>query len=446
MKIIIIGAGEVGFYLAQKLSQEKHDIVVIDNKPDKCARMRESLDVAVIAGDAASQKVLNEAGLKDADLLIAASGIDEINLMACMMADKLGVEKKVARVRNPDYYEETSILKPSDLGVDMLINPEGEVIDEILRLLLRASASEVIEFEEGKIVLVGLKLDGNCPNINNPLREIGTREERRHLRVVAMVKGGKTIIPSGDDRLGKNDQIFVIAKRESLPKVFTLMGKEEKPLEKIMILGGGKIGRGLAQRLESKAEVTLVEMDREKSLKIASQLKKTTVYQADATEIDLLAKEGLLHMDALIAVTPYDETNILSCLLAKHFGMEKTIALINKQTYLPLLPVIGIDSTVNIHIATASAILRFIRRGDILSAAALHGIDAEVIEFEIGQTSKITKKPLKDLGLPKGSLIAAVVRGREVFIPDGNSSLEPNDKVIVFALPAAVQAVEKRFS
>jgi len=224
------------------------------------------------------------------------------------------------------------------------------------------------------------------------------------------------------------------------------MGKEEKPLEKIMILGGGKIGRGLAQRLESKAEVTLVEMDREKSLKIASQLKKTTVYQADATEIDLLAKEGLLHMDALIAVTPYDETNILSCLLAKHFGMEKTIALINKQTYLPLLPVIGIDSTVNIHIATASAILRFIRRGDILSAAALHGIDAEVIEFEIGQTSKITKKPLKDLGLPKGSLIAAVVRGREVFIPDGNSSLEPNDKVIVFALPAAVQAVEKRFS
>jgi len=446
MKIVIIGAGEVGFYLAQRLSLEKHDLVIIDNDPEKCAHAQEALDVAVIEGNASSQGVLKEAGLDSADMLIAASGVDEINLIACMIASKMGVKRKIARVRNPDYYEKSSILKPEDLGVDLFIHPEEEVIEEITRLLMRASASEVIEFEDGKIMVVGLKLDDRCPNLNRPLKEIGSEEERGNIRVVAMLKGEKTIIPTGEDYFSKNDQIFVIAKRESLSHVLSLTGKTDQKLERIMILGGGKIGRGLAEKMERQIEVILVESNREKSVKIASRLKRTAVYQADGTEIDTLAREGLLNMDAFIAVTSDDENNILSCLLAKHLGIHKTIALVNKPTYIPLLPVIGIDSTVNVRLSTASAILRFIRRGTILSAATFHGIDAEAIEFEVTRSSRVIGKPLKDLGLPKGSLVAAVVRKGEVFIPHGKSSLEPGDKVIVFALPKAISAIDKRFS
>ncbi|MBM4306611.1 MAG: Trk system potassium transporter TrkA [Deltaproteobacteria bacterium] len=446
MKIVIIGAGEVGFFLAQRLSLEKHNLVIIDSDPEKCAHAQETIDVSVIEGNASSQNVLKEAGIESADMLIAASGVDEINLIACMVASKMGVKRKIARVRNPDYYEKSSILKPEDLGVDLFIHPEEEVIEEITRLLMRASASEVVEFENGKILVVGLKLDSHCPNLNKPLKEVGMEEERRNIRVVAMLKGEKTIIPTGEDYFSKNDQIFVITKRESLSHVLSLSGKTDQRLEKIMILGGGKIGRGLAEKLERQIEVTLVESDREKSIKIASQLKRTAVYQADGTEIDTLAREGLLNMDAFIAVTSDDENNILSCLLAKHLGIHKTIALVNKPTYLPLLPVIGIDSTVNVRLSTASAILRFIRRGTILSAATFHGIEAEAIEFEVMRSSRIIGKPLKDLGLPKGALIAAVVRKGEVVIPHGKSVLEPGDKVIVFALPNAISAIEKRFS
>jgi trk system potassium uptake protein TrkA len=446
MKIVIIGAGEVGFYLAQRLSLEKHDLVIIDSDPEKCAHAQEALDVSVIEGNASSQNALKEAGLESADMLIAASGVDEINLIACMIASKMGVKKKIARVRNPDYYEPSSLLKPQDLGVDLFIHPEEEVIEEITRLLMRASATEVVEFEGGKILVVGLKLDAQCPNLNKPLKEIGHEHERGNIRVVAMLKGEKTIIPTGEDFFSKNDQIFVVAKRDSLPHVLSLTGKADQKLDRIMILGGGKIGRGLAEKLESQVEVTLVESDREKSVQIASRLKRTAVYQADGMEIDTLAREGLLNMDAFIAVTGDDENNILSCLLAKHLGIHKTIALVNKQTYLPLLPVIGIDSTVNVRLSTASAILRFIRRGAILSAATFHGIDAEAIEFEVMKSNKVTGKPIKDLGLPKGSLIAGVTRKDDVLIPHGNSYLEVGDKVIVFALPKAIPAIEKRFS
>lgn len=446
MKIVIIGAGEVGFYLAKRLSYEKHDLVLIDIDPEKCARVQEALDVGVVQGNASSQSVLKEAGLESSDLLIAASGVDEVNILACMIASKMGVKRRVARVRNPEYYHPSSILKPADLGVDLFIHPEEEVIEEVARLLMRASASEVIEFEQGKVLLVGLKLDPNCPNLNKPLKDIGTEEERKNFRVVAMLKGEKTIIPTGEDYFNKNDQVFVITKRDYLTQVLALTGKIDEKLERIMILGGGRIGRGLAEKLEKKIEVTLIESNREKSIQIASQLKRTSVYQADGTEIDTLAREGLLNMDAFIAVTSDDEINILSCLLAKHLGIHKTIALVNKQTYLPLLPVIGIDSTVNVRIATGSAILRFIRRGAILSAATLHGIDAEAIEFEIPKSNKLVGKPLKDLGLPRGAIIAAIVRGDDVIIPYGNSVMKPGDKAIVVVLHQVIPSIEKKFS
>jgi len=447
MKIVIIGAGEVGFHLAQRLSYEKHDLILIDSDPEKCTRVQDTLDLAVIQGNASSQGILKEAGLASADMLIAASGVDEINLLACMVASKLGVKRKIARVRNPDYYHPSSILTAQDLGVDFFIHPEDEVVEEIIRLLMRAAATEIVEFENGKILVVGLKLDSNCSHLGKQLKDIGKEEERRNFRIVAILRGEKTIIPTGNDSIYKNDQIFVMTKAESLPRVLAIYGKSEQKLEKIMILGGGKIGKGVAKKLEEKKlRITLVESNREKSFQIASDLKKTMVVQADGTEIDALAREGMLDMDAFIATTSDDENNLIACLLAKHLRIQKTIALVNKTTYLPLMPVIGIDSTVNIHLATVTAIHRFIRTGSILSIASFHGMDAEAIEFNVTRSERFGKKSLKQLHLPDGVLIAAIVRGEDVIVPYGDSLIQSGDKVIVFALTKATGSLEKLFS
>jgi trk system potassium uptake protein len=447
MKNVLVGAGEVGSHLAKRLLYENHDLVLIDTNPERCSLAQEALDVSILQGSGSSQSVLKQAGLESADMLIAASGVDEVNLIACMVADKLGVKRKVARVRNRDYYSEAAILSPKDLGVDLFIHPEDEVIEEIFWLLMRGAASEVFEFENGLILIVGLKLDADCPYINTPLKEIGHEEERRNFRVVAILRGDKTIIPVGEDYIYKNDQIFICTKKDSLPQVLKMTGKSDQKLEKILILGGGRVGQGVAKRLEEKRfKVTLVESNKEKSFRVAEELRKTMVVHADGTEIDVLVREGLMDMDAFVATTSDDEDNIISCLLAKHFKVKKAIALVNKTTYLPLMPIIGIDSTVNIRLATATAILRFMRRGEIVSAAAFHGLEAETVELEINRGGKVMGKPLRGLHLPEGILVAAIVRGKEVLIPYGDSTIQKGDKVIVFALPTAIPMLAKWFN
>ncbi|MCX8110294.1 MAG: Trk system potassium transporter TrkA [Syntrophorhabdaceae bacterium] len=447
MKIIIIGAGEVGFNLATRLSQEKHDLVLIDADREKCNKIEEILDISVIHGNGSSQSVLKDAGIESADMLIAATTVDEVNLLACMIASKIGVRRKIARVRNPEYYSSSSVLTTKDLGVDLMIHPENEVAEEITRLLMRSIASEIVEFEDGKILMVGIKIDADSPILNVQLKNLGTPEQRKNFRIVAISKGHMTIVPDGNEYINKNDQVFVVTKRESLNELLAMTGKQDKILEKIMILGGGKIGRNLAKNLEERnIHVNLLESDRAKSLQIASALKKSMVFNVDGTEIDLLAREGILNMDALVAVTSDDETNIIACLLAKHIGVQKVIALVNKVAYLPLMPVIGIDATVNVRLSTANAILRFIRRGDILSVATFHGIDAEAIELKVSKEGKYTGKMLKNLKLPEGALVAAIMRGEKVVIPYGDSIIEPGDRIIVFALPQAIHAIEDRFS
>jgi len=447
VKIIIVGAGEVGFHLAKKLSFEKHDLVIIEENPEQCKKIEETLDISVVHGSGSDQKVLKDAGIDDADMLIAASGVDEVNIIASMIAWKSGVRLKVARVRNRDYYSPSSILKQKDLGIDLFIHPEDEVKEEIVSLLMRATASEIVSFENGKILFVGLKLDEQCPFLNLQLKDMTSEEMRRKFRIVAIQKADRTIIPTGDDYINKNDQIFVVTREENLSDLLAMTGKSNAKLEKIMILGGGKIGSAVAANLEDKGlDVTVVESDKEKSLKLAEELKRATVVQADGAEIDMLVREGLRDADGFVAVTSDDETNIIACLLAKHLGIRKVIALVSRSDYVPLMSVIGIDSTVNMRLATAKAILRFIRRGDILSVALFHGIEAEAIEFEVKKGNRLAGKPLKKLSLPDGSLVAAIVRGEDAFVPHGENIIEQGDKVIFFALPQAIRHLEGKFS
>lgn len=446
MRIVIVGAGEVGYQIADKLSQEGHDIFVVEKDRDRCKKIEESLDVSVIHGDGSSQTTLLAAGIKSADMLIAATSIDEVNLLSCLIASKLGVKRKIARVRNPEYYHESSILKKEDLGVDLMINPEFEVAEEITRLVIRSVASEIIEFEDGKILMVGLKVDQDAPIINRQLKSLGTENQRKKFRVVAICKNNRTVIPRGDEYINKNDQVFVVTKKEGLDELLAMAGKKDSALKRVMILGGGRIGRKVAENLEKRdTKVILLESNREKSIEVAGILKKSTVINLDGTEIDALAREGIMNMDAVVATTSDDETNIITCLFAKHLGIKKTIALVNKTVYMPLMPVIGIDSTVNVRLSTANAILRFLRKGEVVSVATFHGIDAEAIEIKIGKGSKLVGRPLKNLKIPEGSLVAAIIKGEEVIVPYGDTVIEPGDRVIIFALPHAIRELEERF-
>ena len=449
MKIIIVGAGIVGFHLAKMLSNENHDIVVIENNHKECIKVQENLDVISIHGSGTNIENLVAAGINSADMLIAVTDIDEVNIVSCILANKLGVSKKIARVRSSEYSSENSVITPEQLGIDTMIHPEEEAAAEIIRLLKRSSATDVIDFEEEGIQILGIRIDSrSAPIVGKPLSQITLDFPDTIFRTVAIYRNGKTIIPNGDDLIFFRDQIFIVAKLDSIPDVLKLVAKEDAKINNVMILGASKIGRLVAAELEKIKDVNikLIESNRDKSQIIADQLTKTLVIQGDGTEIDLLASEGISDMDDYIAVTNDDEDNLISSLLAKHLGVKRVIALINKSEYIPIMNSIGLDAAISKKVTTVDAILRFVRRGNVLSVATLKEIDAEVMEIIAQEGSHITKKLLKDSGFPKSAMVGAIFRNNEVIIPVGTSRVQANDKVIVFALPEAIKKVEKAFS
>ncbi|MFQ5603230.1 MAG: Trk system potassium transporter TrkA [bacterium] len=447
MKIIIVGAGEVGFHLAKILSKENHQVVMIEPDKEKISRAQESLDILVIEGSGSSVRTLVKAGIKEAELLIAVSAAYEVNVIACMLADKFTVPRKIARVRNQEFTDLNAILTPKQLGIDLMIYPELETAQEIVRLIKRSAATEVVEFANGAIQLVGLRLDSHAKVISKQLREVSSEIPDLTFRTVAIFRNGQTIIPTGEDYFYNGDQIFVVSKTESVPELLDLCGKKDERIEKIMILGGGKVGRLLAKELEQdkSLDIRLIESNRTKSQLIADQLRRTLVIQADGTDVDMLASEGLIDMDAFVAITNDEESNIITSLFAKHLGVKRTITMMSQSNYVPLMKSIGLDTTVDKRIITANAIARFIHRAEVVSAASIKGIDAEAFELVAQEGAPIIKKYLKDLKFPKGAIIGAVTRNDHVFVPVGNSVIQPNDKVVVFALPKAVANVEKMF-
>ncbi|KAA3602037.1 MAG: Trk system potassium transporter TrkA [Calditrichaeota bacterium] len=450
MKIVIIGGGEVGFHLAKLLSEDDHEITIIESKHESVSRAQNNLDVMVIEGNGASAQTLVEAGIKKADLLVAVSSIDEINIVSCMMAAKLFDGKKVARVRNYEYSANNAILTADQLGIDLMIHPEKEAADEIIRLIERSAANDVIEFSDGQIQLLGVKIDQNAPIVYKTLREVGKDYESLTFRTVAIDRKGRTIAPGSEDVFMPNDQVFVIAKAESVPEVLKLTGKTETRIENVMIFGGGRIGKLVAKELEKKSEmnIKIIEPDSEKSFKIAEQLRKTLVLNADATDMDFLANEGITDADVFLAVSNDQEKNIISTLLAKHLKVPKTIALVDKTDYLPIISTIGVDVTVSNKMATVNAILKFILKGEVVSVATLKGIETEAIEFIAQPNSKITKKTINKLKFPKDAIIGSVESdsSHEIIVPTGATQIHPYDRVVVFTLPKAIKEVNQFFA
>lgn len=446
MYIIILGAGEVGYNLAKLLSYEKHDIVVIEPDSDRAKRASEHLDIQVFEGTGSSPEDLQRAGIEKADMVVAVSNNDEVNLLACLIAGKYNVPTKIARVKNREFTREDCAINAKLLGIDLIIHPESEVAKAVVNLLKLTAATDILEFADGKILLLGMHLDKDCGILGQSLAEVSRSYENLTFRTVAIQRRDRTIIPRGADIFMNNDRVYLTTQRENLPEVIKLAGKENVKMENVMILGGGQTGTEIAAQLEDHINVKIIESNADKTHVLADRLQKSLVIRGDGRDINLLALEGIIDMDAFISVTGDDETNIISCLVAKHLEVPRIISLINKTDYSAIIPTIGIDAYVSKQIVTVDQILKFIRRGSIISVASIPGVAAEVIEYVTNKNAKITRKPLSEIQFPKGALLGAVVRGDEFFIPVGESQLQEGDKVVVFALPTAIKEIEKLFN
>lgn len=445
MRIVIAGMGDVGYHLAKQLSSEEHDIIAIDMDQQRLSYSDSMADILTINGSSTNVSTLKQAQVERADLFVAVTSFEEVNVTSAILAKKLGAKKTIARIGNSEYLDENVDINFSEIGVDFMIYPEELAAREMVSLILRSAATDVMDFEGGKLSVIGLRLDKDAPVIRKTIVDIAKEFDTFDFRIVALQRNFKTIIPKGNDKFLPNDQVFVITKPEGNSVVMKLAGKEEIKFDNIMILGGSKIGRRVAELLEDKMTVKLIESDEEKTLKLADTLTSTLVIKGDGRDIDLLAQEGIIDVDAFVAVTEDAETNIITCLMAKHLGVKKAIALVDKVDYIPLTQTIGLDSLINKKLIAANNISRFIRKSEVLALSTLEGIDADILEYVVQPNSTITKKPIKDLNFPKEAIIGGFIRGEDSHIAIGDTKILSGDKVVVFALPGGVKKTEKFF-
>ncbi|THB69922.1 MAG: Trk system potassium transporter TrkA [Desulfovibrio sp.] len=444
LKIVIIGAGEVGFHVAQRLAQENKQVVVIDNKPESLRHLAEYVDVQTIQGSGSSPRVLDEAGIADAHILLAVTDSDEINIIACFFANVLNPEMlKLARIRNEEYTLYQDALSKDFLNIGMVINPEVEVIKSIDRLVTVPGAVDFNEFADGQIKMVGLRLkDG--PLAGTKLFDVREKIGIENVIIGAIVRGEKLLIPHGQDAIEAGDLIYFVCQDEDLPAIRRAMGHSDKTVRDVLVIGGGNIGMRLANQLESRGYRTkLIESDAKRCEYLAEKLDKTIVLRGNGTDQDLLKEENVDAMDVVVSVTGNEETNILSSLLAKSMGASKTITRVNKTAYLPLVRAIGIEHSVSPRLSAVNSVLRYVRRGGVVSSVSIKGEQAEALEAIVQEKSKVVGKPLKDLDFPKGAIILCLIRGQEVIIPTGFSVIEPQDRVIILSRAKIVPKVEE---
>lgn len=447
MKIVIVGAGEVGTHLTDYLSEEGHDVILIDKNEERVERASGQLDAMVVRGNGASPGVLEDAGAKDADMIIAVTEVDEVNIVACVSAKTLGIRRRIARVKDLEYFAQRSGRSMHQVGVDVMINPDLAAALEIERLVSLPGASDVTDFGDARVRMIGLRVDAKSPLVGLTLREIDRKHGPLPVTLVALVRQEQTIIPDGGTVVEEGDQLFIIGESWLMPDVMELIGEDVEPASRAMIVGAGPISRHLARYLVShKVSVKIIEVQRAKAERVARDLDKVMVLHGDGTDNELLESENVAAMDAFIALTNDEETNVMSCLLARRLGAKKTLALIRRSNYAPLVHAVGIDAAVSVRLCTAAAIKQYFRKGHVLSFAQLKENDAEAIEILAAANTRATKKPLRDLEVPEGAVIGSIIRGTKVIVPRGDTEIEEGDRVVIFALPEAVENVQKLFT
>jgi trk system potassium uptake protein TrkA len=447
VRILILGAGDVGLHLAQQLTLENHDVVVIEESRERVLKTQDYLDALVIEGNGASLTTLEQAGIAKTDLLLAVTSHDEVNLMACLSAAQYEVPKRIARVSKPDYYDHTGILPPERLGVNLMINPERECAIESYQLLQSSAAAEFAQFENGLVQLIGVRVRPDAPVAGKRLLEIGKATQKVRALVVAIARHGETIIPTGATRIEEGDQVFILGEPRHMADVLPLAGYSRFNLKRVIIAGGSREAWFLAHMLEEhKVGCTVIESDRKRAVALAEDLRRSLVLHGDATDLELLEMEGIGDADGFVAYTGSDETNLLSCLLAKNLGTRRVISLVDRFNYIPLVSRVGVDAAVSPRMAAVNAILSHVRRGSVLAVATLQGTRAEGIEFDVSNRFPHAGIPLAKVKFPTGSLIGAIIRGDRVIIPGGEDSIRVGDRIIVFVVPESLRQVEDLFA
>jgi len=445
LKIIIVGAGEVGFHIASHLTLENKDVVVVDSDPVALRRVSDHLDVQTVLGSGSNPVTLEDAGLKEAEIILAVTNSDEINLVACLVADILSSStKKLARLRNADFDAFHDNFRELAPHIDTVINPEIEVVKTIDRLMSVPGAVDVGEFAGGRVKFVGVSLDETARLAGTRLSELSGKIGKPVPLIAAIVRDEALIIPRGEDRLLAGDAVYFISEEKNLLDNLAVFDKQMEPVRRVMIVGGGSIGLRLASLLEERSVYTkIVESDPERCEVLAEQLNKAVVIHGDGSDQELLGEENIQDMDMAVMLTNDEQTNILASLLAKRMGAKKAITKISRFSYFQLMATIGIEKVVSPRLSAINSILQHIRRGKVLSAISIKGEKAEVIEAEAMETSDIVGKPLKNISLPKGVLVTCIIRGDLVIVPSGDSSIDPGDRIIILARNNAIPKLEK---
>jgi trk system potassium uptake protein TrkA len=447
MHIVVVGAGEVGFYVAERLSNQQHDVVVVDVDAGRLEYVASHLDVAVVEGSGTSQSVLEEAGLGRAGLLLAVTNIDEVNLVSCMGARSYAELTKIARVSNPDFHRDMRNLKPDAFGVDVLINPERELALETMRLLQSTAATDIAVFAGGAVQLLGLVVTDGAPVAGHTLMNLAATYGDRPILTVAIERDGETIVPTGSTEIRVGDHLFVAATADQVSRSLELVGYAPATVRRVMITGGSVEAYYLSGMLQQhRVQTTLLIAERERAQELAEELDRVLVLHGDATDVELLEMEGVGGTDGFVALTDSDETNILSSLVAKRAGAHQVITLVNKRDYIPLARHIGLDAAVSPRQSAASAILRYVRGGNVTRVATFEGSEAEAVSFEVGPKAPVAGMSLAEAGFPEGAIVAAIVRGSDVTVPRGGDTIEVGDSVIVFTLPDAVTRTGELFA
>ena len=446
MKIVIAGAGEVGTHLARLLSQDEHEIILIDSEQERLKPVDASIDVLTYEGSATSLDILKETIKKNTDLFIAVAHSEDTNISAAILAKKLGARKVIARIDNMGYLEKSNREFFKEMGIDYLIYPELIAAKEVISLLKETGTTEFMDFAGGKLSLYVQKLESNAPVLNKSLEEVANTFGAVQYRAVAIKRNDRTIIPRGKEEFQNGDLAYVISTRDGISDMMKFSGKKNVEAKSIMILGGSRIGRHIALNLQHECQVKLVDYDLEKCQTLAETLEETLVINGDGRNRDLLADEGLSHMDAFVAVTGNSETNILSCLLAKKMGVMKTIAEVENMEYINLAENSGIDTIINKKIATAGRIARHTMNPNVTQVKMMTGTDAEVLEFFVSESARITDGPLRLINFPKDAIVGGGIREGKAFIATGDTHIQFGDKVVVFALPSALEKLNKFFT
>ncbi|MBR9757503.1 MAG: Trk system potassium transporter TrkA [Algicola sp.] len=447
MKIIIAGAGEVGFHLAKLLSYESQEITLIDVNKESLNYADTHLDIKVIRGDATSISILKEARIENTDLLIAVTSSETTNITVCVLGKRLGAKRTIARISNTEFVHHKDEIAFTTLGIDELISPEALAASEIELLLNQSAFNDSYEFEEGALTMFGLNLSRTAAFVGKTVKEAAEIFPEIHFVPIAIQRFGTqyTIIPRGDTQFKDGDSVVFITSEGGAEELCRMTGKVNTEIKNVMILGGSKIGYKSARDLSKTTNVKLIEKDRERAFDLADGLPKTLVINGDGRNVDLLEEENITDMDAFIAVTGNSETNIMSCLVAKSKGVKKTIALVENMDYFELSQSIGIDTLINKKLLAANNIFRYIRKGEVVAMTRLNNMNAELLEFKVKPTSKVCNRYIKDIDFPRSAIIGGVIRDGKGHIALGDFKISKGDMVVVCCLPRSIKQVEKFF-